>query len=34
LREQLTALYSEANRADDGTMHVEAEYLLAAVDVS
>jgi MFS family permease len=29
-----TALYSEANRADDGTMHVEAEYLLAAVDVS
>ncbi len=34
LREQLTALYSEANQAVDGTMHVEAEYLLAVVEVS
>ena len=33
LREQLTALYSEANQATDGTMHVEAEYLLAMIDV-
>lgn len=31
LREQLAALYSEANQATDGTMHVEAEYLLAVI---
>ncbi len=31
LREQLTALYTDANEATDGTMHVEAEYLLAAM---
>jgi SAM-dependent methyltransferase len=34
LREQLTALYADANEASDGSMHVEAEYLLAAVDVA
>lgn len=31
LREQLEALYTEANQATDGTMHVEAEYLLATI---
>lgn len=34
LREQLAALYSEANEAADGTMRVEAEYLVAVVSVS
>lgn len=34
LREELTALYAGANEATDGTMHVEAEYLLAAIDVA
>ena len=33
LREQLTELYADANEATDGSMHVEAEYLLAAIDV-
>jgi len=33
LREQLTALYSDANEATDGSMHVEAEYLLATITV-
>jgi len=31
LREQLAALYSGANTATDGTMHVDADYLLAVV---
>lgn len=33
LREQLTELYSGANQASDGSMHVEAEYLLSVVPV-
>lgn len=34
LREELAVLYAGANEATDGTMHVEAEYLLAAIDVA
>ncbi len=33
LREELAALYSGANEATDGTMRVEAEYLLAVVQL-
>ena len=33
LREQLRGLYADANVATDGSMHVDAEYLLATIDV-
>jgi SAM-dependent methyltransferase len=33
LREQLVSLYEDANLADDGSFHAEAEYLMTVADV-